>query len=65
MSDPHATISPTEARKRGCTCEFGCRNCRMSEAQMRNCPAWLPCAIGRAPDPSCPLMAPVPSERER
>lgn len=56
-SDPHATISPTEARKRGCTCEFGCRNCGYSESQMGNCPAFNPCPMGRAEDPACPLLA--------
>lgn len=57
MADPHATISPTQARERGCTCEFGCRNCGMHESQMGNCPAWGVCPLGRAADPDCPLVA--------
>ena len=62
-SDPHATISPTEARERGCTCEFGCRSCGRPLAMMDACAAWTPChndamKIGRAADPNCPLMAP-------
>lgn len=56
MSDPHAVISPTEARDRGCTCKFGCGACGMDESQMGNCPAWAPCPIGREVDPDCPLM---------
>lgn len=55
MRDPHATISPAEAKRRGCTCEFGCRACGMSEAQMGACPAATSCPVGRAADPACPL----------
>jgi len=65
-NDPHATISLTEARKRGCTCEFGCRNCGMHESQMGNCPAFHPCPVGRAADLDCPLIpAPGSSPTER
>jgi hypothetical protein len=54
--DPHTYISPTEARRRGCTCEFGCRSCGEHESRMGNCPAFHPCPMGRAEDPNCPLM---------
>lgn len=60
--DPHASIGPTEARKRGCTCEFGCRSCGYSWSQMGNCPSFHDCPLGRAEDPACPLL-PINAER--
>lgn len=57
MADPHARISPTEAREQGCTCEFGCHSCGLCQSQMGNCPAWDPCPIGREPHPECPITA--------
>lgn len=47
--------TPTELRAVGCNCEFGCRSCGMSEAQMSNCPAWSPCPTGRAKATDCPV----------
>lgn len=55
--DPHATLSPTEARTRGCTCEFGCPRCGYPLAMMGNCPSFHPCPVGREADPDCPLEA--------
>ena len=60
--DPHETLSPSEARSRGCTCEFGCRACGSPLDMMSACHSWVPCQtdsskIGRAPDDQCPLSA--------
>lgn len=65
--DPHATISPSDARAQGCTCEFGCRACGMPLAMMDACPAWTPChtdsmKVGRAPAADCPLLVGEPSD---
>lgn len=57
MADPHATLDPWEAKQRGCTCEFGCRNCGYDLAGMGNCAAWNPCPVGRDPSDDCPLIA--------
>lgn len=53
--DIHSRLTVQEAQARGCTCEFGCRSCGYSLAQMGNCPAWDPCPVGRAPNATCPL----------
>ena len=55
-TDPHARISPDQARLLGCTCTFGCRNCGMPEAMMGACASWNPCPLGREENPSCPLV---------
>ena len=55
QADAHARLTPDEARRAGCTCEFGCRTCGIPEYNMADCPAWAPCPMGRSPDPNCPL----------
>lgn len=49
------TRSPSELRKLGCTCDFGCMNCGMHESRMGACPAWDPCPMGRSPNAACPV----------
>lgn len=59
--DPHIHLSPSQARKQGCTCEFGCRMCGNSLAMMDACHSFVPCItdtskLGREPNPTCPLI---------
>lgn len=56
MSDPHIRLNYEEARKQGCICEYGCRNCDEHLSRMGNCPAWDPCPVGRKQDNNCPLL---------
>jgi hypothetical protein len=55
----HTSIPITVAKKRGCSCEYGCRRCGLPESQMGNCPGW-DCVVGsgflgREADPNCPV----------